>query len=46
MKITWFGHSCFFQFKTVFPCHYGAFPIIGQTADAFVAEKGANGLRA
>ena len=28
----------FFTFKTVFPAHYGTFPIIDQTADAFVAE--------
>lgn len=28
----------YFDFKTVFPCHYGTFPIIDQTADAFVAE--------
>jgi L-ascorbate metabolism protein UlaG (beta-lactamase superfamily) len=33
----------FFKFKTVIPCHYGTFPIIDQTADAFVAEmKGEN----
>ncbi len=32
-----------FKFKTVFPAHYGTFPIIDQTADAFVAEmKGHN----
>ena len=38
-------HACktFFNFKTVFPAHYGTFPIIDQTADAFVAEmKGYN----
>jgi len=28
----------YFRFETVFPCHYGTFPIIDQTADAFVAE--------
>ncbi len=28
----------FFKFKTVFPCHYGTFPMLAQTADAFVAE--------
>ncbi len=39
------AHACktFFNFKTVFPAHYGTFPIIDQTADAFVAEmKGHN----
>jgi L-ascorbate metabolism protein UlaG (beta-lactamase superfamily) len=34
------AHACrkFFKFKTVFPCHYGTFPELAQTADAFVAE--------
>lgn len=26
----------FFQFEAVVPCHYGSFPIIAETADAFV----------
>ncbi len=30
----------FFNFKTVIPCHYGTFPIIDQTADAFLAAMG------
>jgi L-ascorbate metabolism protein UlaG (beta-lactamase superfamily) len=30
----------FFEFSTVIPCHYGTFPIIDQTADAFVAAIG------
>ena len=30
----------FFTFKTVIPCHYGTFPIIDQTADAFLAAMG------
>ena len=30
----------FFRFKTVIPCHYGTFPILDQTADAFLAEMG------
>ena len=30
----------FFDFKTVVPCHYGTFPIIDQTADAFLAAMG------
>jgi L-ascorbate metabolism protein UlaG (beta-lactamase superfamily) len=33
----------FFRFETVFPCHYGTFPMLDQSADAFVAEmKGAH----
>ena len=33
----------FFAFKTIFPCHYGTFPVLDQTAEAFVAElKGQN----
>ncbi len=34
------AHACrkFFKFKTVLPCHYGTFPMLDQTADAFVAE--------
>ncbi len=33
----------YFAFKTVFPAHYGTYPIIDQTPDAFVAEmKGQN----
>ncbi len=30
----------FFDFETVIPCHYGTFPIIDQTADAFLAAMG------
>ena len=32
------AHACrrFFSFAKVFPCHYGSFPIIDQTADAFI----------
>lgn len=33
----------FFRFKTIIPIHYGTFPILDPTADAFVAEmKGHN----
>lgn len=33
----------YFDFDTVIPCHYGTFPIIDQTPDAFLAEmKGEN----
>ncbi len=28
----------FFDFDTVVPCHYGSFPIIDATADAFIRE--------
>ena len=33
------AYACktFFGFKSIIPCHYGTFPIIDQTADAFVA---------
>lgn len=36
------AYACrtFYRFKTVIPCHYGTFPIIDQTADAFVAAMG------
>lgn len=34
------AYACkkWFQFERVLPCHYGTFPIIDATADAFVAE--------
>jgi len=34
------AHACkhFFNFSTIIPCHYGTFPLLDQTADAFVAE--------
>lgn len=34
------AYACkkFFRFSTVFPCHYGTFPILDQTADAFISE--------
>jgi L-ascorbate metabolism protein UlaG (beta-lactamase superfamily) len=28
----------FFKLDAVIPCHYGSFPIIEKSADAFVAE--------
>jgi L-ascorbate metabolism protein UlaG (beta-lactamase superfamily) len=35
----------YFSFDEIIPCHYGTFPIIDQTADAFVrAMKGRNVL--
>ncbi|ADZ70280.1 metal-dependent hydrolase [Polymorphum gilvum] len=30
----------FFDFDTIVPCHYGTFPILDQTADAFLAAMG------
>ena len=30
----------FFDFRTIIPCHYGTFPIIDQSADAFLAAMG------
>ena len=30
----------YFDFKSIFPVHYGTFPILDQTADAFLAEMG------
>ena len=30
----------FFAFETIIPCHYGTFPIIDPTPDAFIAEMG------
>ncbi|MEM8811332.1 MAG: metal-dependent hydrolase [Pseudomonadota bacterium] len=30
----------FFDFDMIVPCHYGTFPIIDQTADAFLTEMG------
>lgn len=34
------AYACkkYFNFNTILPCHYGTFPIIDATADAFVAE--------
>lgn len=34
------AYACkkYFNFSTVIPCHYGTFPLLDQTADAFVAE--------
>ena len=35
----------FFDFRAIIPCHYGTFPIIDQTADAFVREMGDDSYR-
>ena len=35
-----FACKRFFQFEAVFPCHYGTFGMLDQTADAFVKEMG------
>jgi L-ascorbate metabolism protein UlaG (beta-lactamase superfamily) len=37
-----FAVKRFFKLDTVIPCHYGSFPIIEKTADAFVAEMKGN----
>ncbi|MFN3868270.1 MAG: metal-dependent hydrolase [Hyphomicrobiaceae bacterium] len=36
------AYACrnFFAFKAVIPCHYGSFPLVDQTADAFCREMG------
>lgn len=35
----------FYSFSSIFPCHYGTFPIIDQTADAFLeAMEGDRGI--
>ncbi|KMO15605.1 hydrolase [Methylobacterium indicum] len=35
----------FFQPKAVFPCHYGSFPIVDQSADRFVAALDGSGVQ-
>lgn len=35
----------FFNFKTIIPCHYGTFPIIDQSADAFVSLMDGSNVR-
>ena len=35
-----FACQRFFNFEAVFPCHYGTFGMLDQSADAFVAEMG------
>lgn len=37
-KTAAFACKTFFTFETVIPCHYGTFPIIDATPDAFMAE--------
>ncbi|MEM9329706.1 MAG: metal-dependent hydrolase [Pseudomonadota bacterium] len=32
--------SRFFDFEMIIPCHYGTFPVIDQTPDAFVEQMG------
>ena len=32
----------FFEFDTIVPCHYGSFPIIDESADAFLAAMGSD----
>ncbi len=35
----------YFKPRAVFPCHYGSFPIIAPTADAFVAAMEGSGIQ-
>ncbi len=35
----------FFRFETIVPCHYGTFPILDQTADAFVSEMAGHNVK-
>ncbi|MGI9352531.1 MAG: metal-dependent hydrolase, partial [Rhizobiaceae bacterium] len=35
-----FACERFFSFKTIIPCHYGSFPVIDQSADAFLSAMG------
>lgn len=35
----------FFQPRAVIPCHYGSFPIIDQSADAFIAAMDGSGVQ-
>lgn len=40
-KVAAMACTRFFDFDTIVPCHYGTFPIIDETADAFVTAMGA-----
>lgn len=40
-----FAVKRFFRPKAVIPCHYGSFPIIAATADAFVAAMEGSGIQ-
>ena len=35
----------FFNFSTIFPCHYKTFPLLLQSADGFVKEMGEDGRK-
>jgi L-ascorbate metabolism protein UlaG (beta-lactamase superfamily) len=35
----------YFKFSTIIPCHYGTFPIIDQSADAFVAAMAGHNVK-
>ncbi|MHA7773155.1 metal-dependent hydrolase [Roseibium sp. M-1] len=37
--------SRFFNFDTIVPCHFGTFPIIDQSADAFIKAPGSDGRK-
>jgi len=36
-----FACKTYFEFDTILPCHYATFPMLDQSADAFVTEMGA-----
>jgi len=44
-KTAAFAVKRFFKLDAVIPCHYGSFPIIEKTADAFVAEMAGHATR-
>jgi L-ascorbate metabolism protein UlaG (beta-lactamase superfamily) len=44
-KTAAFAVKRFLNVQTVIPCHYGSFPIIEKTADAFVAEMKGSATR-
>ena len=45
-KVAAMACTRFFDFETIIPCHYGTFPIIDETPDAFVASLGTNADKA
>lgn len=41
------AHACktFFDFQAVIPCHFGTFPMLDQSADAFLAEMAGEAVK-
>ena len=35
----------FFQFETIFPCHYKTFPVLVQSPEEFIKELGGDGAK-